>query len=103
VPDVLIEQKLDDLKTKAKTQAVEDLKLVFIFDKIARQYEIDIPAEEINGTIAALAAQSGRRPERLRDEMVKDGTIANVKDLIKERKVLEKLLEKAKITKGQSK
>jgi trigger factor len=103
VPEVLIEQKLDDLKAKAKTQAVEDMKLFFIFDKIARQYEMEIPVEEINGTIAALAAQSGRRPERVREEMVKDGTIANVKDMIKERKVLEKLLEKAKITKGQSK
>jgi trigger factor len=103
IPPVLIEQKLDDLRTKARDQAVDDLKLSFIFGKVARQYEIETSEEEINGVIASLAAQSGRRPERVREEMMRDGTVENVKDMIRERKVLEKMLDKAKIVKGQSK
>jgi trigger factor len=103
IPPVLIEQKIDDIKTKARSQAIDDMKLFFILDKVARQMEIEVPEEEINGSIAAMAVQSGRRPERMRDELIRDGMYENVIEMIRERKVLEKLLEKAKITKGQSK
>lgn len=103
IPPVLIEQKIDDIKTRARTQAIDDMKLFFVLDKIARQMEIDVPEEEINGSIAAMAVQSGRRPERMRDELIRDGMYENVIEMIRERKVLEKLLEKAKITKGQAK
>ncbi len=101
IPPVLIEQKLDDLRTRARTQAVDDLKVFFIFDKIARQYEMEVGEEEINGVIAGMAARSGRRPERMREEMMREGMLDNVRDMIRERKVMEKLIEKAKITKGQ--
>jgi len=103
IPPVLIEQKLEDIRTRARGQAVDDLKLFFIMDKIARQYEIQISDEEINGMIAAMAARSGRRPERMREEMAREGMLDNLRDASKERKVLEKLMEKAKITKGAGK
>ncbi len=103
IPPMLIEQKLDDLKTRARSKAIDDMKLFFIFDKIARQYEIKVPDEEVNGVIASMAAQSGRRPERMREEMIREGMYDNVIDMIRERKVLEKLIEKAKIVKGKSK
>jgi trigger factor len=103
IPPVLIEQKLDDLRTRARGQAVDDLKLFFVFDKIARQYEIEVAEEEINGIIAGMAARSGRRPERMREEMLREGMLGNVHDMVRERKVLEKLMEKAKIVKGTPK
>jgi trigger factor len=103
IPPVLIEQKLDDLRTKARDQAVDDLKLFFVFDKIARQYELEVKEEEINGVIAGMAARSGRRPERMREDMTREGMLGNVYDMIRERKVLEKLMEKAKIVKGKPK
>jgi trigger factor len=100
IPPVLIEQKIDDIKTKARSQAIDDMKLFFILDKVARQLELEVSEEEVNGSIAAMAAQSGRRPERMREEMMREGMLENVYEMIRERKVLEKLLEKAKITKG---
>ena len=100
IPPVLIEQKIDDIKTKARSQAIDDMKLFFVLDKIARQMEIEVPDEEVNGAIAAMATQSGRRPERMREEMIREGMYENVIEMIRERKVLEKLLEKAKIIKG---
>jgi trigger factor len=103
IPPVLIEQKLDDLRTRARTQAVDDLRVSFIFDKIARMYEMKASEEEVNGIIASMAARNGRRPERMREELMREGMIDNVHDMIRERKVMEKLIEKAKIVKGQSK
>ncbi|MFA5864963.1 MAG: trigger factor [Phycisphaerae bacterium] len=103
IPPVLIEQKLEDLRTHARGQAVDDLKLLFVFDRIARQYEIEISEEEINGIIASIAGRSGRRPERVREDMMREGMYDNIRDMTRERKVIEKLLEKAKIVKGKAK
>ena len=99
IPQVLIEEKLDDLRTRARDQAVEDLKFGFIASKIARHYEIKTSDEEVNSCIAGIAMQQGRRPERVREEMARDGSIGSVFEYVAERKVLEKLLESAKIVK----
>jgi len=100
IPPVLIEQQIDDLRARVRTQAMDDLRLSFIFNKIGRQYEIKVDEEEVNGMIASIAVRKGRRPERVREEMIHEGTISNVYEIIHERKVMEKLIEKAKITKG---
>lgn len=100
MPQVLIEEKLDELRTRAHDAAVEDLRLMFIVDKIARQREIEVSEGEANSVIAGMAANQGRRPERVRQEMARDGSLENVFSFVRERKVLEKLLENAKINKS---
>lgn len=102
-PPVLIEQKLDELRTRAREQAVDELKFGFIANKIARQYELEVSDEEVNGLIAGMARRTQRRPEKLREEMTRDGTIEQVREMSRERKVMEKLIEKAKIVKGTPK
>lgn len=101
VPEILVEEKLDELRTRARDQAVEDLKFSFICAKIARHYEIEVSDEEVNSTIAGIAIQQGRRPERIREEMVRDGSLSNVFEYVTEGKVLEKLIDNAKIVKAK--
>ncbi|MGH2272764.1 trigger factor [Anaerohalosphaeraceae bacterium U12dextr] len=93
-----IDQQMDQLRASSEEQAKEQLKLFFIMDKIAQKFEISVSDEEINGHIAQIAAYRGRRPEKMREEMYRDGSLANFTLQVREEKCIEKILEKAKIT-----
>ena len=67
-------------------------------DKVAEKLGITVSEEEINGYIAQLAVQQGHRPERVRDEMARDGSLAQFKLEVREEKCVAKLLESARIT-----
>ncbi len=59
---------------------------------------IEVTDEEINGHIAQLAIQQRQRPEKLKDEMTRNGSLAQFKLEIRQNKCIAKLLESAKIT-----
>ncbi len=96
-PKEQIDQQMEDLRASSEEQAVEQLKVLFIMDKIADQLKIEVSEEEVNGQIAQIAMSRGRRPERMREEMEKDGSLTQFKLQLREQKVIEKLLETAKI------
>jgi FKBP-type peptidyl-prolyl cis-trans isomerase (trigger factor) len=93
-----IEEQMEQLRAGSEQQAKEQLKTFFIMAKIAEKFEIDVSEEEINGYIAQLAVQRGQRPEKMREEMVRDGSLAQFKLQVREDKCVAKLLESAKIT-----
>jgi len=92
-----IEQNLDKLRSGAKDEAIRELKLYFILEKIAGEQQVDVDESELNGRIAMLAAQKGARPEKLKQQMSKDGTLANMYVQMREQKAVDKLIEKAQI------
>jgi trigger factor len=98
VPREQIDQNLELLQAQAGEQAQVELKLSFVLEKIAEKEEITVEEGEINSRIAQMAAQYGRRPERLRSEMTSEGTLDQVGVQIREQKALDKLLEMAKVT-----
>lgn len=67
-------------------------------DKVADKLEIDVSEEEINGHIAQIALQRGQRPERMREQMERDGSLAQFKLEVRQNNCIAKLLETAKIT-----
>ena len=93
-----IEEQMEQLRASSEEQAKEQLKTFFIMAKIAEKLEIDVSEEEINGHIAQLAIQRGQRPERMREEMVRDGSLAQFRLQVREDKCIAKLLESAEIT-----
>jgi len=93
-----IEEQIEQLKAGSEQQAKEQLKTFFIMDKIAEKLEIDVSEEEVNGHIARLAIQQGQRPERMREQMLRDGSLAQFRLQVREDKCIAKLLESAKIT-----
>ena len=93
-----VEEQMDQLRASSEEQAKEQLKLLFVMEKIADKFEIKVSEEEINGYIAQAAASRGRRPEKMRAELVKDGSLAQFGMQIREQKCIEKLLETANIT-----
>ncbi|GAH42837.1 unnamed protein product [marine sediment metagenome] len=86
------------MRAGSEQQAKEQLKAFFIMDKIAEKLEIEVTDEEINGHIARLAIQRGQRPERMREEMLRDGSLGQFRLQVREEKCIAKLLESAKIT-----
>ena len=93
-----IDEQMEQLQAGSEQQAQEQLKTFFIMDKIADKLDIDVSEEEINGHIAQLAMQRGQRPERMREDMERNGSLAQFTLEVRQNKCIEKLLETAVIT-----
>jgi len=93
----LIRANIERLKSGAAEEAARELKSFFILQKLAEQYEVDVNEGELNGRIAQLAAQRGERPEKVKQAMAKDGSLANLYVSMKEEKAIDKVLETAEI------
>lgn len=97
VPRDQVEAGVEQLRHGAKDEAARELKLFFILQKIANDMGVDVDEAELNGRIAMVAAQRGRRPEKMKQEMAKDGTLANLYVQMREQKAIDQLLEKAQV------
>jgi trigger factor len=97
VPRDQIENNIERLRTGAADEASRELKLFFILQKLAQELGVDVEEAELNGRIATLAIQRGRRPEKLKQEMSKDGTLANLYLQMREQKALDEVLKNAQV------
>lgn len=98
VPENDIVQHIDQLRIASAQQATVDLKLLFIVGKLAEQFGIEVSEAELNGRIAEIAEQYGRRPEKVRHELQQQGQIEQLFLQVRDGKVVDKLLETAEIT-----
>ena len=98
VPEAEIVQQIDRLRISSAQQAAVDLRLFFIMSKLADQFSIEVSGEEVNARIAAMAAQYGRRPEKLKSEMSASGQLEQVYLQIRDGKVVDKLVEMGEVT-----
>src|SRR5690606_30031383 len=70
-----VEQRLAEMRSGSEDEAKRQLKTFFILNQAAEQTEVDVAENEINGRIAMLAMQQGRRPEKLRQELARRGEL----------------------------
>ncbi len=98
VPQERIAANIEQIRAGAGEEAARELKSFFILQKVAEKYDVDISEAELNGRIAMIALQQGRRPEKLRQELERDqATLTNLYVTIREEKALDKVLEEAEI------
>jgi len=97
VPREQVETSVERLRHGAQDEAVRELKLFFILQKIANDTNVDVDEAELNGRIAMLAAQRGRRPEKMKQEMAKDGSLANLYVQMREQKAVDRILDQAQV------
>jgi trigger factor len=95
LPEDKVAEVVEKLKEGAKDEASRELKLFFILQKIAQQENVDVDEAELNGRVALLAAQKGQRPEKVKQEMAKDGSLSNLYVQMREQKAVDKILETA--------
>lgn len=98
VPPAEVEKRADEMRASAKGQAIRDLKLFFILEKIAEEREIEVSEEEINGAIAGMARRFNMRFDRMRDELSKDNRLMTLYLQMRDTKILTQLLEEAEVT-----
>lgn len=98
LPEEYLKEQMEQLQAASEQQAGQQLKTFFIMDKVAEKLNIEVTEEELNGHIAQLAIQRGQRPERLREDMMRDGSLSQFRLQVREDKCVAKLLESAKIT-----
>lgn len=98
VPQPEIEQRVAELRQSSEEEARRQLKQFFILDKAAKQLDVEVSESEVNGRIAALAMQQGRRMEKMRQELARRGDLQYLYLQIREQKTMDKLLEKATVT-----
>ena len=93
-----VEEQMEQLRAGSEDEAKQQLKTFFIMDKVADKFEIEVTEEEINGHIAQLAVQRGQRPEKMKEQMERDGSLAQFRMDIRQNKCINQLLESADIT-----
>jgi trigger factor len=92
-----LEANIERLRNGAQDEAVRELKLFFILQQIATEQNVDVSEDELNGRIAMIAIQRGRRPEKMKQDMAKDGSLSNLYIQVREQKAVDKILESAEI------
>jgi len=97
IPREQVEANLERLRGGAADEAARELKLFFILQKVAAQQNVDVNEGELNGRVAMLAAQRGQRPEKLKQQMSKDGSLANLYIQMREQKAIDQVLARAQI------
>ena len=92
-----VAELMEKLRAGSEEQARQQLKTFFIMDKISTKLEIKASEEEINGYIARAAMQRRMRPEKMREQMLRDGSLSQFALEVTQQKCVDKLLETAKI------
>ncbi len=92
-----IQANVDKLRDGAKAAAQNELKLFFALNKYAEQFQVDVDEAEVNGQIATIAMYQNRRPEKLKQDMMADGSLQNLYLQLREKKTLDHLLKQVKI------
>lgn len=98
VPEAEVAKQMDELKMTAKEEAARELKLGFIMEKIAEDLKPEVTEDEVNGQIAMIAQRQNRRFDRVRDELIRNESIDSLYAQIRDEKIVDTLLEKAKVT-----
>ncbi len=92
-----IEQKMAELRSASSESAAASLKQFFILNKVAEDLDVKVEEPEINAQIVRFAMEQGKRPEQLRDELVKTGQIQTLFQQVREHKALDAILNDAEI------
>ena len=88
-----IEQQIAEMRQQQEELARKELKRYFILDQAAKKLDVQVSDSEINGRIASMAMQMGRRPEKLRQQMRRDGELESLYVMIREHKTLDRIVE----------
>ena len=97
IPQEQITENLEKLRASSSEQAAKELKMNFIMASVAEKLELSVSDAEINGWIAQIAMQYGRRPEKLKDQLRSEGRLGEMQSQILHQKAIDKILEMAEV------
>ncbi|MEO1535462.1 MAG: trigger factor [Planctomycetota bacterium] len=92
-----IEENIARLRAASASEAVRELKLLFILSRVAEEKEVSVGEAELNAAIVGMARQQNQRPEALRDHLIKTGQINTIYQQVMEHKALDAIVASAKV------
>ncbi len=95
-PEDQILSHMNTLRRSSQASTAQALKEHFILEKIAEEENIEDEPMDYDMEIALIASQSGATPRRVRAQLEKSGEMDILRNQIIERKVIDRILEKAK-------
>lgn len=95
--DVIKEQR-EGIMNAAARSSEERVKLSYILERIAEAEKIEVPEADLNAHIATLASRRRQAPEKLREELQKDGRMDNLWHDLRNEKALEFVVKHAVVT-----
>ena len=93
-----LDKKDNELREKFKNEAARKVRLLFILDDIARQEKVEVAPADLDDAYKAIAAQAGKGEQEVRAYYEKEDLADNLKDKIREGKVIQFLLKNAEVT-----
>lgn len=87
-----------ELKEKFKSDAERQVRLLFILDAIAHAEKIDVSDSDLTEAYRAIAQQSGKTEDFVKNHYEKEGYVDSLRDKIREGKTIKFLLDNAKVT-----
>ena len=96
--DEFIKEKEKDIKETTRRDAVAQVKLIYILDAVAAKEKVEVSQDEINGRVEKVAGDSGKTGGEIRKYLDKDNKWWDFKYKLRNEKLINYLLEKAKIT-----
>jgi len=92
-----IEEHMAELRAASATDAVRELKMLFILAKAGEELGVQIEEAEVNAMISQMALERGERPEKLRQELISSNRVQALVQQIREHKTTDAILDKAEI------
>lgn len=87
-----IEENIAQLRAASASEAVRELKLLFILSRVAEEKQVRVSEAEINGAIVGMARRRGERPEALRQALIQNGQVNAIYQQIMEHKALDAIV-----------
>jgi len=90
-----IEERMAELRSSSAAMAASDLKMFFILNRAAEDLGIQVNEMEVNNRIAQMAFERNLRPDKLRQELIKNNQVNGIVQQIREHKTFDQILSKA--------
>lgn len=92
-----VEQRVAEMRSDAEAVTRRRLKLSFLMHRLADDLGVTVTEQEVNARIVDLARSRNMRPEKLRQDLIESRAIGEVGTQIRDHKVADRIIEKAKI------
>jgi len=97
VPAEQIRENLEQFRAASSEEANRQLKMSFVMEEVADELEIEVTDAQVNGVIAQIAAGYRRRPERVREEMEREGRLESLRNQLRDDRAIDRILEMAQV------
>ena len=97
-----IEKGREKMYEDAAVPAERRVRATLILEAIADKEGMSVSEEEVNNEIKRIAERNKIEPGEARRRMVENGSLENLKDILREEKTVDFLLENAKVKSAAS-